>query len=49
MLDQRNKKAIPQSKPGDSTLSEEPDIDATHGINRFIAEFNIMNELGEKV
>ena len=49
MLDQRNKKAIPQSKPGDSTLSEETDIDATHGINRFIAEFNIMNELGEKV
>ena len=49
MLDQRNKKPIPQSKPGDSTLSEETDIDATHGINRFIAEFNIMNELGEKV
>ena len=49
MLDQRNKKAIPQSKPGDSTLSEETDIDATHGINRFIAEFNTMNELGEKV
>ena len=49
MLDQRNKKPIPQSKPGDSTLSEETDIDATHGINRFIAEFNIINELGEKV
>ena len=49
MLDQRNKKPIPQSKPGDSTLSEETDIDATHGINRFIAEFNTMNELGEKV
>ena len=49
MLDQRNKKPIPQSEPGDSTLSEETDIDATHGINRFIAEFNIMNELGEKV
>ena len=49
MLDQRNKKPIPQSKPGDSTLSEETDIDATHGINRFIAEFNVMTELGEKV
>ena len=49
MLDQRNKKAIPQSKPGDSTLSEEPDIDATHGINHFIPEFNIITDLGEKV
>ena len=49
MLDQRNKKAIPQSKPGDSTLSEETDILPTHGINHFIPEFSIITDLGEKV
>ena len=49
VTDLRNKKPIPQSKPGDSTLSENPDIQSTHGINRFIPEFNVMTELGEKV
>ena len=44
-----NKGSIPQSKPGDSTLSESPDLEATHGINHFISEFNVMTELGEKV
>ena len=49
MLDRTNKKEISQSKPGDSILSSPPNPEATHGINRFIAEFGIMNELGEKV
>ena len=49
VTDLRNKKPIPQSKPGDSTLSENPDIQSTHGINHFISEFNVMTELGEKV
>jgi len=49
MLDQRNKKPIPQSKPGDSRLSTTPDIQSTHGINYFISEFNVITELGEKV
>ena len=49
MLDQRNKKPIPQSKPGDSRLSTTPDIQSTHGINHFISEFNVITELGEKV
>ena len=49
MLDQRNKKPIPQSKPGDSRLSITPDIQSTHGINHFISEFNVITELGEKV
>ena len=44
-----NKGSVPQSKPGDSTLSENPDIQSTHGINHFIPEFNVMTELGEKV
>ena len=49
MLDQRNKKPIPQPKPGDSTLSEETELLSTHGINHFIPEFNIITDLGEKV
>ena len=49
VTDLRNKKPIPQSKPGDSTLSENPDIQSTHGINHFISEFNVMTDLGEKV
>ena len=44
-----NKGSVPQSKPGDSTLSENPDIQSTHGINHFIPEFNVITELGEKV
>ena len=44
-----NKGPVPQSKPGDSTLSEETDIPSTHGINHFIPEFNIITDLGEKV
>ena len=49
MLDQRNKKEISQSKPGDSILSSPPNPEATHGINHFIPEFGIMTDLGEKV
>ena len=49
VTDLRNKEPISQSKPGDSTLSENPDIQSTHGINHFIPEFNVMTELGEKV
>lgn len=49
MLDRTSKKQISQPEPGDSTLSENPDITGTHGINHFISEFNIMTELGEKV
>ena len=44
-----NKGTVPQSKPGNSTLSEETDILSTHGINHFIPEFNIITDLGEKV
>ena len=44
-----NKGSVPQSKPGDSRLSEETDIQSTHGINHFIPEFNIITDLGEKV
>ena len=49
VTDLRNKKPIPQSKPGDSTLSSTPSLEATHGINHFIPEFGIMTDLGEKV
>jgi hypothetical protein len=49
MLNRTSKKQISQPEPGDSTLSENPDITGTHGINHFISEFNIMTELGEKV
>ena len=44
-----NKGPVPQSKPGDSRLSEDTDITSTHGINHFIPEFNIITDLGEKV
>ena len=44
-----NKGPVPQTKPGDSRLSTTPKLEATHGINHFIPEFNVITELGEKV
>ena len=44
-----NKGTVPQSKPGDSRISKTPKLEATHGINHFIPEFNTMTDLGEKV
>ena len=44
-----NKGPVPQTKPGDSRISTTPKLEATHGINHFIPEFNVITELGEKV
>ena len=44
-----NKGTVPQTKPGDSRLSTTTKLEATHGINHFIPEFNVITELGEKV
>ena len=44
-----NKGPVPQTKPGDSRISTTPKLEATHGINHFIPEFNIITDLGEKV
>ena len=44
-----NKGPVPQTKPGDSRLSTTTKLEATHGINHFIPEFNVITELGEKV
>ena len=44
-----NKGSVPQSEPGDSRLSTTSSLEATHGINHFISEFNVITELGEKV
>ena len=44
-----NKGPVPQTKPGDGRISTTPKLEATHGINHFIPEFNVITELGEKV